>query len=317
MAREPESPRIEKDALPDEGGADSPVAAARDDSVRPDSGAAPSSSSPGSDSLSSPAESGEGVASPRSPRGPGDIEASSAELPDVSRAVSSAGGSATPHSPRGPGDIEASSAELPDVSRETAERVFGSALPVAEHYAALLAGDGVVRGLIGPREVPRLWERHLLNCAVLAELIPDDADVLDIGSGAGLPGIPLAIVRPDVWVTLVEPMERRTTFLRETVKELGLDNVEVLQARAEGVSPKGKADVVTSRAVAPLGKLTNWCLPLVRRGGEMLAIKGASAPAEIEKFLAEKPGRAKLRPEVVECGAGLLETPTTVIRLQK
>lgn len=209
------------------------------------------------------------------------------------------------------------SAELPDVSRGTARQVFGEALPIAEKYAALLAGDGVVRGLIGPREVPRLWERHLLNCAVLAELVPNDADVLDIGSGAGLPGIPLAIARPDLWVTLVEPMERRTTFLEEAVEQLGLTNVEVLQARAEGVSPKGKADIVTSRAVAPLGKLANWCLPLVRRGGEMLAIKGASAPAEIEKFLAEKPSRAKNRPEVVECGRDLLETPTTVIRLVK
>ncbi|HIW63955.1 MAG TPA: 16S rRNA (guanine(527)-N(7))-methyltransferase RsmG [Candidatus Stackebrandtia excrementipullorum] len=207
------------------------------------------------------------------------------------------------------------SRETEDEAKENGKQVFGDGYPMAEEYASLLAGDGVVRGLIGPREVGRVWERHLLNCAVLGELVTRDADVLDIGSGAGLPGIPLAIARPDIWVTLVEPMERRVTFLNEVVETLKLPNVEVLRARADAVSPKGKADVVTSRAVAPLLKLAHWCLPLARRGGEVLAIKGASAPDEVSKYLAANRKNAAHKPRVVECGAGLLTTPTTVIRL--
>ena len=211
-----------------------------------------------------------------------------------------------------------------DVSRETepladavGRRVFGDNHPIAETYAELLADDGVVRGLIGPREVGRLWERHLLNCAVISELVDRDADVLDIGSGAGLPGIPLAIARPDLWVTLVEPMERRVNFLTEAVDALRLPNVEVLRARAESVSPKGKADVVTSRAVAPLRKLADWCLPLARPGGEVLAIKGASARDEVTRYLGENRRHAQHKPEVLQCGAGMLPTPTTVIRLMR
>lgn len=209
------------------------------------------------------------------------------------------------------------SRETEPAAREVGKRVFGDNHPVAETYAALLADAGVVRGLIGPREVGRLWERHLLNCGVLGELVPADADVLDIGSGAGLPGIPLAIARPDLWVTLVEPMERRVAFLTEAIDALKLPNVEILRARAESVSPKGKADVVTSRALAPLQKLADWCLPLARRGGEVLAIKGASAPEEVAKYLRAHRRNRSHRPEVVECGIDLLDTPTTVIRLKK
>lgn len=132
-----------------------------------------------------------------------------------------------------------------------AREVFGDALPVAERYAAFLAEAGVERGLIGPREVDRLWERHLINCAVVSEAIPQDADVVDIGSGAGLPGIVLAIVRPDLRITLLEPLLRRTTFLTECVEMLDLRNVAVRRARAEDVTDEFSVDVATARAVAP------------------------------------------------------------------
>lgn len=183
-----------------------------------------------------------------------------------------------------------------------------------ERYAALLASDGVVRGLIGPREVGRLWSRHLANCAVLEELVPAEARVADVGSGAGLPGLPLALVRPDVRVVLVEPLLRRATFLTEAVAALGLaDRVEVLRGRAEDVSLE--VDVVTARAVAPLDRLAGWTLPLARRGGTLLALKGEGAVEEIE---ASAPALEKVgggRAEVLECGVGLVDPPTTVVRV--
>ena len=170
-----------------------------------------------------------------------------------------------------------------DVSRETppshAAGVFGSRLPLAEQYADKLAGDGVVRGLIGPREVPRLWDRHILNSAVVVPRVPQGASVADIGTGAGLPGLVWAIARPDISMALVEPLLRRTTFLEETVDELGLDNVTVVRARAEDVSET--YDVVTARAVAALDKLGRWCLPLVKPGGVLLALKGRTAEDEV------------------------------------
>lgn len=202
------------------------------------------------------------------------------------------------------------------VSRETLDRVFGRGLKYADEYARMLAVDGTQRGLIGPRETPRLWERHLLNCAVVAELVPDGADVLDVGSGAGLPGIPLAIARPDLLVTLVEPMERRTAFLSEVVTRLGIDNIEVLRARAEDVNPRGKADVVTCRAVAPIGKLAGWCLPLLRPGGQLLAIKGSSAETELAKHRKAVLRQGGDRPHVLRCGE-FLDTPSTVIRVDR
>ena len=165
-----------------------------------------------------------------------------------------------------------SSDERPDVSRETppssAAGVFSSRLPIAEQYADLLASEGVVRGLIGPREVPRLWDRHILNSAVVLPRVPHGATVADVGTGAGLPGLVWAIARPDLIVTLIEPLLRRTTFLDEAVITLGLNNVTVQRARAEDV--KHTYDVVTARAVAPLDKLGRWCLPLVREGGVLL-----------------------------------------------
>jgi 16S rRNA (guanine527-N7)-methyltransferase len=164
---------------------------------------------------------------------------------------------------------------------ESAREVFGDRLPVAASYADLLAGDGVSRGLIGPREAPRLWERHLFNCAMLGDLLAPDAEVCDIGSGAGLPGLVLAIQRPDLRLTLVEPLLRRTTFLTAAVERLRLGNVTVVRERAENLHGTTGFDVVTSRAVAPLPRLLAWSLPLVRPGGSMIAIKGASATQEV------------------------------------
>jgi 16S rRNA (guanine527-N7)-methyltransferase len=165
-----------------------------------------------------------------------------------------------------------------------AAAVFGPALDRAVAYARLLATDGTVRGLIGPREVSRLWDRHLLNSAAIESLVPAGARVVDVGSGAGLPGIPLALVRPDLTITLLEPLARRVTFLDECVDRLGLDNVTVVRGRAEEGPVRrslGGADVVTARAVAPLDKLTGWCLPLLRPGGLLLALKGSTAAAEL------------------------------------
>ena len=181
-------------------------------------------------------------------------------------------------------------------------------------YADLLAGDGVVRGLIGPREVGRLWSRHLANCAVLEELVPEGALVADVGSGAGLPGLPLALVRPDVRVVLVEPLLRRATFLGEAVSALGLeDRVEVLRGRAEDVGLE--VDVVTARAVAPLDRLAGWTLPLARLGGILLALKGDGALEEVaaSQEALEKVGGGHA--EVLVCGAGIVDPPTTVVRV--
>lgn len=204
---------------------------------------------------------------------------------------------------------------VPESVREAAERVFGERLPLAIGFYESLATDGVERGLIGPREVPRLWERHILNCAVLGDLIEDGAKVVDVGSGAGLPGIPLAIARPDLTVILVEPLLRRTRYLGEINERLELGAV-VIRGRAEQsgvVKEAGGADYVTSRAVAPLERLVPWSLPLVRKGGKMLAIKGSSAQNEIDRSRPEleKAGAGELK--LLTCGQGLLATPTTVV----
>ncbi len=183
--------------------------------------------------------------------------------------------------------------------QETARAVFGDRYEIAERYYQSLATDGVERGLIGPREVPRLWERHLLNCAVIGELIAEGESVVDVGSGAGLPGIPLAIARPDLKVTLVEPLLRRSVYLAEFIESNGLD-VLVVRGRAEEsgvVKEAGGADVVTSRAVAPLEKLARWSLPLIHEHGRMLALKGSSASEEIERD----------RTALTKLGAGKLE----------
>ncbi|MEP6696744.1 MAG: 16S rRNA (guanine(527)-N(7))-methyltransferase RsmG [Pseudonocardiales bacterium] len=195
--------------------------------------------------------------------------------------------------------------------------MFGRHLPVAQVYGASLANDGVLRGLIGPREVPRLWERHLLNCAVVAELIPEGAAVLDVGSGAGLPGIPLAIARPDLMVTLLEPLGRRSAFLEEMVRTLDLVHVRVVRGRAEEWGARPLVEVVTARAVAPLDRLVGWCVPLLLPGGRLLAIKGAAVQAEIHRAagaIAKAGGR---RAQVRSCGVGVLHRPATVVEVVK
>ena len=199
----------------------------------------------------------------------------------------------------------------------SARGVFSDALPTAEAFAGLLANEGLVRGLIGPREVPRLWERHLLNCALVTDLVPPRSTVCDVGSGAGLPGLVMAIRRPDLAVTLVEPLLRRTTFLSETIDALQLANVEVVRARAEALHRKRTFDVVTSRAVAPMARLSAWSLPLVRTGGAFLAMKGSSVQAELDLAAsAISAGRGKLD-EVIELGVDLLDPPVRVVRIVK
>jgi 16S rRNA (guanine527-N7)-methyltransferase len=196
-----------------------------------------------------------------------------------------------------------------------ARRVFSDALPLAQRYAELLATDGVLRGLIGPREVPRLWERHLVNCALVAEGIPAGVDVCDVGSGSGLPGLVLAIARPDLSLTLVEPLLRRTTFLREAVDSLGLENVEVVRGRAEELHGERAFTVVTSRAVAPLDRLLGWSMPLVRKSGWVLAMKGSSVNDEVVAAEATLRRYGAGEVTVSTYGEGLIDPPTTVLRV--
>jgi 16S rRNA (guanine527-N7)-methyltransferase len=197
-----------------------------------------------------------------------------------------------------------------------AASVFGGALDQARRYAELLATDGVTRGLIGPRETERLWDRHLLNCAVVTELLPDYGRMVDIGSGAGLPGIVLAMLRPSLEVTLLEPLLRRAVFLEECVADLGLANATVLRARAEDKdAAQLRADIATARAVAPLGRLAGWAARLLRPGGQLLAIKGQSAEAELA---AAAPVLSRLgvrSAEVLQAGDGRVVSATTVVRV--
>ena len=194
--------------------------------------------------------------------------------------------------------------------------VFGDALAKARRYVELLATDGVTRGLIGPRETPRLWDRHLLNCALVAELVPERGELVDIGSGAGLPGIVLAMLRPSLHVVLLEPLLRRSVFLEECVSTLDLPNATVLRARAEDKSASGiRADVATARAVAPLDRLVGWAAGLLRPGGQLLAVKGQSALAELE---AAEPVLSRLgvqSAEVLQAGHGRVVSATTIVRV--
>ncbi len=198
---------------------------------------------------------------------------------------------------------------------EAAAAVFGPRLDIAQRYAELLAGAGVERGLLGPREVDRIWDRHLLNSAAISELLDPEERVVDIGSGAGLPGLPLAIARPDLEIALLEPMLRRTDFLREAVAELGLA-VEVVRGRAEERWVRdqiGERDVAVSRAVAPLDKLTKWSMPLLRMGGRMVAIKGEQAPDEVRQHRRVMEAAGAVDARVVTCGANYLRPPATVV----
>ena len=201
----------------------------------------------------------------------------------------------------------------PDPDRVAAVFFADSAI---YRFVDMLATEGVVRGLIGPREAPRLWDRHIFNCAAPAAAFPQGARVADVGSGAGLPGVVLAMARADLDVTLIEPLLRRTTFLDEVVEELGLANVTVLRARAEDVDPKvPRFDVVTSRAVAALPKLARWSLPLARSGGLVLALKGASAHAELTESWPELRSLG-VRSATVEEYAVAGSDPTRVIRIE-
>ena len=210
-----------------------------------------------------------------------------------------------------------SQVDLPEPLVPAARVLFAQRLPLAERYAELLAGDGLVRGLIGPREAPRIWDRHLLNCAAVAEFIPDGVSVTDVGSGAGLPGIVLALARPDLTVLLVEPMARRTAFLDEAVAALDLgDRVSVVRGRAEELAGRvPPASVVTARAVAPLDKLAAWCLPLTAVGGRLLALKGATAADEVAAHCAAIGRLGGGTPTVRQAGADVLPEPTTVVEI--
>jgi 16S rRNA (guanine527-N7)-methyltransferase len=198
---------------------------------------------------------------------------------------------------------------------EVAHAIFGSVAPKAEQYASLLAGPGVDRGLIGPNEIPRVWERHLLNCAVVADLVPSPCSLVDLGSGAGLPGIVLALLLPDAEITLLEPMAKRATFLEECVSELDLGNVGVRRARAEELRGTAMADVVTARAVAPLGRLAMLAVGLLRPGGIVLAIKGAKAAQEIDAACDALTRLGVQDVEVLLAGSGKVDPAATVVRL--
>jgi 16S rRNA (guanine527-N7)-methyltransferase len=194
------------------------------------------------------------------------------------------------------------------------EQALGPGFTQLSKFADILAQDGVRLGLIGPREVERIWDRHILNCAALTELIDDGQSIIDIGSGAGLPGIVLAILKPNSKVTLIEPMQRRTDFLTQAKTDLGLTNVEIIRGRAEG--QKVTAQIVTSRAVAPLDKLLAWSWPLVENGGKVLAIKGEKAQEELENaqkvisFLKDSPAT------IATCGLAL-DLSVTVVQISK
>lgn len=207
-------------------------------------------------------------------------------------------------------------AELPPAP-EQARDVFGDRFADAVRYAELLAEAGVQRGLIGPREVPRLWERHLLNCAVLSEVVPEGVTVCDVGSGAGLPGIPLALVREDLKITLLEPLLRRTNFLTEVVELLGLDHVTVVRGRAEEVMGRiPPVHVVTARAVAPLDRLATWGIPLLRPYGEMLALKGDAAEEELKSAATALTKLGAVETSILHVGEGVVDPQSTVVRVE-
>jgi 16S rRNA (guanine527-N7)-methyltransferase len=197
----------------------------------------------------------------------------------------------------------------------SARAVFGDRLALAEHFAEILADTGTAHGLIGPREVPILWDRHLLNCAVVHEAFPAGATICDIGSGAGLPGLALAIARPDLRLHLVEPMLRRTQWLQAAIDALGLTGCTVHRGRAEDLHGELSVPYATARAVARIDKLARWTFPLLEPGGTLVALKGSQAS---EELAAEEPALRRLgmtSARVVEYGANVLEVPTMALEL--
>lgn len=199
----------------------------------------------------------------------------------------------------------------------SALEILGDRLPLAVRYADLLATTGIEHGLIGPRESPRLWERHILNCAVMESLLPHRSRILDIGSGAGLPGLVLAIARPDLQIILVEPLQRRTVWLERAVAELGLHQVVVQRGRAEEFGGRLQAPIVTARAVARLDQLCRWAWPLLPVGGRLLALKGRRAPTELAESLSLVQALGVQTAEVVDTGVHVLEQPSLVISVVK
>ena len=191
--------------------------------------------------------------------------------------------------------------------------IFGDQIDQARSFAQTLAGDSDELGLLGPRELDKLWSRHILNSAVVAELVRPGDKVADVGSGAGLPGIPMAIARPDADFVLIEPMERRSSWMLEVVEDLGLKNVRILRSRAEDV-PEQDFDIVTARAVAALDKLLKMCVPLLKPGGALIALKGSKAAEEIanSKKLEKKLGISSF--EILVCGEKFLAEPTSVVK---
>jgi 16S rRNA (guanine527-N7)-methyltransferase len=202
---------------------------------------------------------------------------------------------------------------------DSARVVFGARLDLASRYAELLVSDGVRRGVIGPREPERIWTRHLLNSAPVTDLFPPQSRVVDVGSGAGLPGIAVAIRRPDLRVDLVEPLLRRVEFLGDVVADLGLgEQVQVLRGRAEEpafLAAVGNAAWVTARAVAPLDRLVRWCVPLLAPDGRLALLKGASASAEVERHRAALDRAGAGDVTIVRCGAELGVPEVTVVTL--
>lgn len=201
------------------------------------------------------------------------------------------------------------------ISAETLTALFPQRTSDIVTYAEVLAGTGVARGLIGPREVPRLWDRHILNCVVVAPLFSAGATIADIGSGAGLPGLVIAIARPDLEMTLVEPLLRRSTFLLELVDRLELP-VEVVRARAEQLHGSRRYDYVTARAVAPLARLVGWALPLCSPGGELVALKGSSVQDELVAAGPQLRRHNAGAVEIEHYGAGVVTPLTTVVRIK-
>jgi 16S rRNA (guanine527-N7)-methyltransferase len=205
-----------------------------------------------------------------------------------------------------------------------AAAVFGGrsdGLALATAYAEILATTGIEHGVIGPRERDRIWDRHLLNCGVLAELLPQGSRVVDVGSGAGLPGIALACARSDLEIVLVEPLERRTRFLAETVATLGLGaQLEIVRGRANAREVRrqvGLSPFVTARALAPLDRLVGWCLPLLVPGGQLLAMKGRSAQDEIDEHWTAMTSMGATDLELLECGSAVLDEPVRVVSARR
>ena len=217
-------------------------------------------------------------------------------------------------------DLRVDGADLespaPPQTPSVAEVLFGDRLALAESYVALLADTGISHGLIGPREAPRLWDRHLLGCAVLADVLAPGARVADIGSGAGLPGLVLAIRRPDLEVTLVEPLHRRVVWLESAIEALGLTSVRVHEGRAESLWGLERFDVVTARAVARIGVLTAWSVPLLVGGGRLVALKGATAAAELAEDVGEVRRAGGVESSTGLLGVGVIDPPATIVTVR-